>query len=105
MITFSCECGKRHQVKDELAGKRGKCSCGKTLVIPQSVEASSASTIPNAVAVAQPSNQPTPILGIAEAYAAMLANASQADEQPTAATTQSMATSALSNPDFRVEGL
>jgi hypothetical protein len=35
MITFSCECGKRHQVKDELAGKRAKCSCGKTLVIPQ----------------------------------------------------------------------
>jgi hypothetical protein len=35
MITFTCECGKRHQVKEELAGKRGKCSCGKELVIPQ----------------------------------------------------------------------
>ena len=35
MITFSCECGKRYQVKDELAGKRAKCSCGKSLVIPQ----------------------------------------------------------------------
>ena len=35
MITFSCECGKRFQVKDELAGKRAKCSCGKTLVIPK----------------------------------------------------------------------
>ena len=34
MITFPCECGKRYQVKDELAGKRAKCSCGKTLVIP-----------------------------------------------------------------------
>jgi len=40
MITFSCECGKRHQVKDELAGKRGKCSCGKALVIPQPAQES-----------------------------------------------------------------
>ena len=42
MITFTCECGKRHQVKDELAGKRGKCSCGTTLLIPQSGTATQA---------------------------------------------------------------
>lgn len=35
MIAFSCECGKRYQVKDELAGKRATCAvCGKQLLIP-----------------------------------------------------------------------
>jgi hypothetical protein len=34
-ITVVCTCGKQLQVKDEYAGKRGKCSaCGSVLVIP-----------------------------------------------------------------------
>jgi hypothetical protein len=40
MITISCECGKRYHVKDEAAGKRAKCSCGKMFVIPQPCAAS-----------------------------------------------------------------
>jgi hypothetical protein len=35
-ISFSCPCGKKLNVKDELAGKRGKCpACGELLTIPQ----------------------------------------------------------------------
>lgn len=34
MITFSCECGKQYSVKDECAGKRAKCQCGKSLIVP-----------------------------------------------------------------------
>src|SRR5437588_9164085 len=35
-IRVTCECGKELRVKDEYAGKRGKCpSCGKILQIPQ----------------------------------------------------------------------
>jgi hypothetical protein len=34
-IKFNCpKCGKRFAVKDESAGKRGKCSCGAVLEIP-----------------------------------------------------------------------
>ena len=34
-ISVTCECGKQFKVKDELAGKRGKCSsCGQVLSIP-----------------------------------------------------------------------
>jgi multisubunit Na+/H+ antiporter MnhB subunit len=34
-IKFNCpKCGKRFTVKDESAGKRGKCSCGAVLEIP-----------------------------------------------------------------------
>ena len=34
-ITFSCECGKKFQVKDEFAGKQTNCPvCGKTWMIP-----------------------------------------------------------------------
>jgi len=55
MITFTCECGKRHQVKDELAGKRGKCSCGKTLIIPQPAVAAQTTTQP---ATAKPNPAP-----------------------------------------------
>jgi predicted RNA-binding Zn-ribbon protein involved in translation (DUF1610 family) len=35
-IAVTCSCGKKLQVKDELAGKRGKCpACGALLTIPQ----------------------------------------------------------------------
>lgn len=56
MIAFSCTCGKRYQVKNELAGKRAKCSCGKTLVIPRSAavtEMRAQSTPPSARATAE----------------------------------------------------
>jgi hypothetical protein len=34
-IPVRCECGRSMRVKDEMAGKQGKCpSCGKLLVIP-----------------------------------------------------------------------
>jgi len=34
-ITFKCDCGKQLTVRDDLAGKRGKCpACGKILVVP-----------------------------------------------------------------------
>src|SRR5687768_11677604 len=34
-ISVVCACGKKLQVKDEMAGKRGKCpACGKVLDIP-----------------------------------------------------------------------
>lgn len=34
-IKFSCACGREITVKDELAGKRGKCpACGKIIVVP-----------------------------------------------------------------------
>ena len=35
-IRFKCpNCGKRYAVKDELQGKRGKCSCGMVIEIPE----------------------------------------------------------------------
>ena len=35
MIEFSCDCGKSYVVKDESAGKRGKCKeCGAPLSVP-----------------------------------------------------------------------
>src|SRR6185437_6872201 len=38
-IEFSCACGKRFKVRDELAGKRGKCTgCGKAVLIPRGPE-------------------------------------------------------------------
>ena len=58
MITFSCECGKRYQLKDELAGKRAKCSCGKTLMIPQPVP----TTQDNSAPAAARSEQPAPLV-------------------------------------------
>ena len=34
-ITFQCDCGKKLQVADHYAGKKGRCpSCGATLDIP-----------------------------------------------------------------------
>ena len=34
-IPFRCECGKRLQAKDELAGRRIRCpDCGRTLKVP-----------------------------------------------------------------------
>ncbi len=35
-IAFSCDqCGKAFKVKDELAGKKAKCTCGHVLFVPQ----------------------------------------------------------------------
>jgi PHP family Zn ribbon phosphoesterase len=34
-IATTCQCGKKYQVKEELAGRRVKCpACGMTLTIP-----------------------------------------------------------------------
>lgn len=36
MIDFRCtSCGKSHSVKDDFAGKRGKCVCGNIMVVPE----------------------------------------------------------------------
>lgn len=44
-ITAVCACGKKIQVKDELAGKRGKCpACGKAMTIPMPAAATIAPT-------------------------------------------------------------
>jgi len=51
MITFTCECGKQYRVKDELAGKRAKCSCGKMLVVPSGI------TQPNGASIADPKSK------------------------------------------------
>jgi hypothetical protein len=38
MIDFCCEkCGRQHRVKDEFAGKRGKCPCGNVIAVPEFV--------------------------------------------------------------------
>ncbi|HEY2761862.1 MAG TPA: hypothetical protein VGI75_13995 [Pirellulales bacterium] len=38
MITFSCPaCGKIYQVKDEDAGRTGRCTCGQPMEVPRSV--------------------------------------------------------------------
>ena len=35
-ITFTCNCGKKYTVRDELSGKQGRCAaCGKVLIIPR----------------------------------------------------------------------
>src|SRR3954470_23201899 len=35
-IAFACTgCGKSFKVKDELAGRKAKCSCGETVTVPQ----------------------------------------------------------------------
>jgi len=37
MIEIACDCGKRIRVKDEHAGKKGKCpGCGNVVRIPMS---------------------------------------------------------------------
>ena len=38
-ITFSCSCGKEMTVKDEFAGRKGKCpACGKVMLVPSLAE-------------------------------------------------------------------
>lgn len=62
MIKVHCPCGKVLNVKDEYAGKRGKCpSCGATNQIPQLAAASTpvASTAPAAPRVAVTTAKPT----------------------------------------------
>jgi len=35
MIDFSCnQCGRKFRVKDEMQGKKAKCPCGKSIVVP-----------------------------------------------------------------------
>ena len=46
-IRFNCQCGKQYRVKDEMAGRKAKCSqCGQAFTIPQ---ASHASPDPNEI--------------------------------------------------------
>ncbi len=36
MIEFRCDtCGRHHAVKDDYAGKRGKCPCGNVIAVPE----------------------------------------------------------------------
>jgi hypothetical protein len=52
-ITFKCNlCGKGYRVKDELAGKKAKCSCGTSIAIPKPQPAASAAQ--SSVPVAKP---------------------------------------------------
>lgn len=55
MIEFSCECGKSYVVKDESAGRRGKCKeCGAPITVP--TPAAKKSTRPRG----KPAKVPTP---------------------------------------------
>lgn len=57
-IQIPCSCGKNLQVKDELAGKRIRCSgCGGVLEVP--IPASADMNLVPAVAVDTPSEPPT----------------------------------------------
>ena len=48
-ISFACpRCGKHFKVREELAGKRAKCSCGNVLKIPDPAQLPPAETGPNA---------------------------------------------------------
>ena len=50
-IEFSCKCGKRFKVRDELAGKKGKCDgCGGVVLIPK---------------LPEPEPEPEPVLEVA----------------------------------------
>jgi len=43
MIEFTCSCGKSYSVKDEMAGKTGKCkACGAPLQVPRKIDATKA---------------------------------------------------------------
>lgn len=47
-IVVTCTCGKRLQVPDQLAGKRGKCAgCGNVLAIPAPPEPAASRTCPS----------------------------------------------------------
>ena len=55
-IAVTCACGKKLLVKDELAGKLGKCpACGSTLVIPSPAATPLTSPPPTAPNVVRPS--------------------------------------------------
>jgi hypothetical protein len=52
-IKVFCEgCNKTYNVRDDMAGKRGKCPAGHTIAVPVAVEASPQSSIRNAAASA-----------------------------------------------------
>ena len=55
-IKVACSCGKKLEVKDELAGRRGKCpACGKILMIPAAAAPKlPVAAPPHSVAAAQP---------------------------------------------------
>ncbi len=38
-IKAACRCGKKYRVRADLAGKRGRCKCGLTFVVPDPSEA------------------------------------------------------------------
>jgi hypothetical protein len=52
MIKFQCNCGRKIQVKDELAGKRGKCpKCGNRIQVPKADENDFASGLDEAISM------------------------------------------------------
>ena len=58
MIEFSCDCGKSYVVKDESAGRRGKCKeCGAAIQVP--APAAKESTLPRGKP-GEPATAPTP---------------------------------------------
>ncbi|MHC4404286.1 MAG: hypothetical protein ACYTG0_31920 [Planctomycetota bacterium] len=61
-ISFQCpNCGKRFKVRDDLAGKRAKCTCGNVMTIPKA--APSAAAPPPTPPVAKLAPQPTESFG------------------------------------------
>jgi hypothetical protein len=65
MIDFTCnQCGRKHQVKDEMQGKKGKCPCGNSIVVPA---AAAAPVSPHGFSQPSPSEpleiEPPPIEG------------------------------------------
>src|SRR5882757_6543538 len=68
-ILFACEgCGKRYEVDEAHAGKRGKCSgCGRPMIVPLEVPAGPAEPEPDVYGlIAAPEPEPStfvPVLG------------------------------------------
>lgn len=90
MITFHCaHCGHRVKVKDEYAGKKGRCpSCREILAIPEESEdarsdtASAAEPLPALGASDEPPEQPPQHDPIDALKAATAARPVEPDEQP-----------------------
>jgi hypothetical protein len=59
-IVVSCDCGKQFKVKDEYAGKKGKCTgCGKGFVVPGGVK--KAAPAVTAASGKPPAMKPAPV--------------------------------------------
>lgn len=60
-INVTCRCGKKLAVRDELAGRKGKCpACGSVLEIPALPSAGSPPPVPAAPPPARPAPKPAP---------------------------------------------